>query len=131
MSFPDGAYYNYTLNENGRLVRYGSKPQDYSTDVLAGKALDFLKQADRSKPFFLYLSTRSPHDSFAAPPRYVGRFKDEPIPHTPNFNEPDMSDKPAFWRAQTPRKTPDIDNARRKEYASLLGGGRRGQGDLR
>ena len=120
VSFPDGAYYNYTLNENGTLVKYGSKPQDYSTDVLAGKALAFLKQVDTSKPFFLYLSTRAPHSGYAAAPRYVGRFKDEPIPHSPNFNEPDMSDKPAFWRALAPRKTPDIDNARRKEYASLL-----------
>lgn len=119
-SFPDGAYYNYTLNENGTLVKYGSKPQDYSTDVLAGKALDFLQRADGTKPFFLYLSTRAPHDSYAAAPRYVGRFKDAPIVHTANFNEPDMSDKPAWWQTLTPRQARDIDNARRKEYASLL-----------
>ena len=120
MTFPDGAYYDYTLNQNGALVKYGSTPQDYSTDVLAGKALAFLKQANGSKPFFLYLATRSPHSGYVAAPRYEGRFKDEPIRHSPNFNEPDMSDKPAFWRALEPRKTPDIDNARRKEYASLL-----------
>ena len=120
MSFPDGAYYNYTLNENGTLVKYGSKPQDYSTDVLAGKALDFLERADGTKPFFLYLSTRAPHDSYAAAPRYVGRFKDAPIVHTANFNEPDMSDKPRWWQALAPRQARDIDGARRKEYASLL-----------
>jgi N-acetylglucosamine-6-sulfatase len=120
VSFPDGAYYNYTLNQNGTLVKYGSKPEDYSTDVLAAKALNFLKQADATKPFFLYLATRAPHDSYTPAPRYVGRFKDEPVVHSANFNEPDMSDKPAWWRALTPRKLPDIDNARRKEYASLL-----------
>src|SRR6188768_2332708 len=119
-SFPDGAYYNYTLNENGTLVKYGSKPQDYSTDVLAGKALDFLQRADGTKPFCRYLSTRAPHDSYAAAPRYVGRFKDATIVHTANFNEPDMSDKPAWWQTLTARQARDIDNARRKEYASLL-----------
>jgi N-acetylglucosamine-6-sulfatase len=119
-SFPDGAYYNYTLNENGHLVEYGSAPKDYSTDVLARKSVDFIKRADGKTPFFLYLSTRSPHDGYQPAVRYANRFKDEPIQHTANFNEADMSDKPSFWRKLAPRKTPDIDNARRKEYASLL-----------
>ena len=26
--------FNYTLNENGRTVAYGNRPQDYLTDVL-------------------------------------------------------------------------------------------------
>jgi N-acetylglucosamine-6-sulfatase len=120
VSFPDGAYYNYTLNENGRLVEYGSEPRDYSTDVLARKSVDFIKRADGTTPFFLYLSTRSPHDGYQPAVRYADRFMDEPIVHTPSFNEPDMSDKPSWWRALAPRKTPDIDKARHKQYASLL-----------
>src|SRR5206468_1380341 len=54
-------------------------------------------------------------------PRHEGRFATEPIPHAPSFNEPDMSDKPSWWQARTPVKVPDIDNGRRKAYASLLG----------
>jgi N-acetylglucosamine-6-sulfatase len=119
-SFPDGAYYNYTLNENGKLVHYGSEPKDYSTDVLAAKTLDFINAADGTTPFFAYLATRSPHDGYQPAVRYANAFKDEPIPHTAAFNEADMSDKPSWWRALAPRKTPDIDNARRKEFASLL-----------
>jgi N-acetylglucosamine-6-sulfatase len=34
--------FNYTLNENGRLVAYGSDPQDYLTNVLGFKATDFI-----------------------------------------------------------------------------------------
>jgi len=116
----DGAYYDYTLNENGRLVRYGSTPKDYSTDVLARKSIDFIKGAKAGTPFFLYLSTFSPHDGYTPAVRYANRFKNEPIRHTASFNEADMSDKPAWWRALAPRKMPDIDNARRKQYASLL-----------
>jgi N-acetylglucosamine-6-sulfatase len=119
-AFPDGAYYNYTLNENGRLVHYGSAPRDYSTDVLARKSIDFLKRSAGGKPFFLYLSTRSPHDGYTPAVRYANRFENEPIPHSPSFNEADMSDKPAWWRKLALRKVADIDGARRKEYASLL-----------
>ena len=52
VSFPDGAYYNYTLNENGTLVHYGSTPKDYSTDVLAAKTLKFINASDGTTPFF-------------------------------------------------------------------------------
>jgi len=119
-SFPDGAYYDYTLNVNGTLVHYGSSPQDYSTDVLAAKTIKFIKQSDGTTPFFAYLATRSPHDGYQPAVRYADAFKNEPIVHTPAFNEVDMSDKPTWWRNLAPRKLPDIDNARRKQYASLL-----------
>src|SRR3954469_7670956 len=34
-------YYNYKLNVNGKLTRYGSAPRNYSTAVLTRFALDF------------------------------------------------------------------------------------------
>jgi len=119
-SFPDGAYYNYTLNENGKLVHYGSTPKDYSTDVLAAKTLKFIDASNGTTPFLAYLATRSPHDGYQPAVRYANAFKTEPIPHTAAFNEADMSDKPRWWRHLAPRKTPDIDGARRQQYASLL-----------
>jgi hypothetical protein len=30
------------MNENGRLVPHGNRPEDYLTDVLAGRANDFI-----------------------------------------------------------------------------------------
>ena len=104
VSFPDGAYYNYTLNENGTLVNYGSKPQDYSTDVLARQGAR-LPRAGRWHQAVLPLSV---HPRAARQlcrlPRYVGRFKDEPIAHTADFNEPDMSDKPRLVAGPRPRQ---------------------------
>src|SRR5215208_1933551 len=56
------AAYRFTLNENGKTVKYGSNPDDYMTDVLAGKATAFVRgTAGRGQPFFLYLATYAPH----------------------------------------------------------------------
>ena len=53
-SVPEERYYDYTLNQNGRLVHYGNRPADYSTTVLTQKAVAFLRSA--RKPFFLYFA---------------------------------------------------------------------------
>src|SRR6185295_16069695 len=47
--------YRYTLNEKSTLVKYGSGPEAYMTDVLAGKATAFVRSAaEKGQPFFLY-----------------------------------------------------------------------------
>ena len=112
-------YYNYTLNQNGTLVDYGAAPADYSTDVLRNKALGFIDR-NAGEPFFLVYAPRAPHNNWIAAPRHVGHYKSEPVVHPPNFNEVDMSDKPAWWSSQTPRKVADIDEARRKEWDTTL-----------
>ena len=42
-SVPLEKYYDYKVNENGRIVHYGSRPADYSTTVLTKQALAFLR----------------------------------------------------------------------------------------
>ena len=54
-----GKYYppndSYTINDNGKRV-----PQDgYITTLLTRKAVEFLKETDRDRPFFLYLIEKS------------------------------------------------------------------------
>ena len=45
-----GSYYSgYALNEDGRIVLYGQQPSDYSTDVLAAKATDFVARTVRHR----------------------------------------------------------------------------------
>ena len=54
----------YTLNENGNIVNYrGREPDQYQTDVLAAKAVDFIRRAESNdpQPFFLFLATSPPH----------------------------------------------------------------------
>ena len=94
--------YDYTLNENGRLIRYGSAPRDYQTDVYARKAADFVVRNAGLQPFFLSVATLAPHRDSGGPPRpaprHAGAFAQARLPRPPSFNEKRVGDKPAFVR---------------------------------
>ncbi|MBB2948545.1 arylsulfatase A-like enzyme [Actinoplanes lutulentus] len=67
--------FEYMLNENGSLVRYGSRPQDYLTDVLSVKARSFIRSsAQAGKPFAVEISTYTPHLPYPAAPRDAESF---------------------------------------------------------
>jgi N-acetylglucosamine-6-sulfatase len=101
-------FYNYTLNENGRLVTYGSDPASYQADVYSRKAVDAVRRlAPATTPFFLSVAFLAPHSgapqesddprNFATPvpaPRHRNRYATEPMPQPASFNEADVSDKP-------------------------------------
>lgn len=118
-------YYNYQLNENGTLVDYVYTPSHYLTDVLAGKALDFVTRSittARNTPFFAVVSMYAPHEPAVPAPRHYSWFPDEQAPRTPNFNEEDMSDKPVQMQnfpLLTESEIQSIDNLYRKRLRSL------------
>jgi N-acetylglucosamine-6-sulfatase len=89
---PQARYYDYLLNENGRLVRHGDGPEDYSTDVFAQKVVQFIRGS--KKPFFAYVAPMAPHVPSTPAPGDVGRFSDLAPFHPPAFNEADVTDKP-------------------------------------
>jgi arylsulfatase A-like enzyme len=109
-------FYNYTLNENGRMVTYGTGAANYQTDVYARKAVELVRRhAASTQPFFLSVAFLAPHSggprdaddpaNQATPspaPRHRNRFPSEPLPQPPSFNEADVSDKPAAIRNLTP-----------------------------
>jgi N-acetylglucosamine-6-sulfatase len=115
--------YNYTLNENGKPVAYGNKPHDYGTDVYVSKAVDFIQRSEKKgKPFFVYLAPYAPHAPYPPAPRHANLFRGLKAPHTPNYNEADVSDKPLYIRAHpllNQKKMDDIDQAYRKRLQSL------------
>jgi N-acetylglucosamine-6-sulfatase len=115
--------YNYTLNENGKEVAYGSQPKDYGTDVYVGKTLDFIQRsANGGQPFFIYLAPYAPHAPYTPAPRHANLFPDAKAPQTPNYDEADVSDKPGYIanRALLSKKQKDqIDTAYRKRLQSL------------
>jgi len=94
--------YDYTLNQNGALVRYGSAPRDYQTDVYARKAVDFVERSAGEEPFFLSVGTLAPHKDSGNPPRpaprHAGAFANAHLPRPPSFNEKHVRDKPALIR---------------------------------
>ena len=107
-------FYGYTLNENGKLVKYGRSPASYQTDVYADKAVEIVRRrADEKKPFFLWVSFLAPHVggpptpgrsalTTLPAPRHRGRFAASPMPTSPSFNEEDVSDKPGSIRTRLP-----------------------------
>ena len=119
-SVPEERYYDYSLNENGRLVHYGSRPADYSTTVLTSKALSFLRTV--REPFFLYFAPVAPHLPAIPAPEDVGRFDKLAPFHSPSVNEANISDKPwRAWhkRAISPAGLSYINDVRRRQLESL------------
>lgn len=114
--------YDYQMNENGKIVSYGSKPEDFKTDVLADRAVSFLENREKSEPFFMYLAPLAPHAPATPAPRHTGMFADLQVPRTPSFNEADVSDKSLWIREQTPlssKKIAELDEKYRKRLGSL------------
>jgi N-acetylglucosamine-6-sulfatase len=93
--------YDYTLNENGTLVSYAHKTKDYGTTVYTKKTQDFVTRAAQAgKPFFAYLAVYAPHAPATPAPPDVDLFPGAQAPRTPNYNEADVSDKPAWLQAK-------------------------------
>jgi arylsulfatase A-like enzyme len=141
-------FYHYVLNEDGTNVKHGASEEDYQTDVLTGKATDFIKKSsDDDKSFFLDVAYLAPHWEFrpgstgtvnpgdieglnspedilgnppVPAPRHVGMFEGLKAPHTPSYDEKDVSDKPGFVQSTDPmsdaqKRTIDVWYQRRIE----------------
>jgi arylsulfatase A-like enzyme len=126
--------YGFKLNENGKVRNYPRKPANYIDYVLGSKINGLLKSwAPSPKPFFLYYNPNNPHGEKGTPvwstrdpepaPQYLGQFGEIQAPRTPNFDEPNVSDKPKQIR-DLPRlsdqEIADIDRRYRGRLESLL-----------
>lgn len=118
--------FGYQLNENGRVVQYGSAARDYLTDVLARKSAELIRASARDaarRPLFMLLSPYAPHSPAVPAPRHAGAFADATAPRTASFDEAEVSDKPAWVRA-LPRIAVErqtvLDTLYRDRLASML-----------
>jgi N-acetylglucosamine-6-sulfatase len=126
-------YYNYTLNENGNTVNYGTGVGNYQTDVYARKAVSLIAaQAADPRPFFLSVAFLAPHaggprdpddpsgqGTPSPAPRHRNVFRTQPLPTPASFNEADVSDKPAAIRNRPLLTTARI-NKIRENYQQRL-----------
>lgn len=78
-----GVYYNPTLNVDGKHVSYGDSA--YISDLLTKHAIDWMKDRDKSKPFFLYLSHKAVHSPLAPAKRHLGMYKNQPYTLPPTY----------------------------------------------
>ncbi len=114
--------FNYNLNEDGKVVHYGSTPQDYLTDVIAGKGVDFINQSVRAhKPFILELATFAPHAPYTPAPRDANKFPGLKAPRTPAFDFQNVA--APRWLSHhaplTPAQVANIDTSFRKRAQAV------------
>jgi N-acetylglucosamine-6-sulfatase len=123
-------YYGYTLNRQGTVFTYGNTEAEYSTDVLATDAVNFINTSPSNQPFFLEFTPYGPHAPFTPAPRYISALpmctKTQNPPGcyrnitSPNIAEADVSDKPAWVQAQPVGTGANWNGTRRKQEKTLL-----------
>ncbi len=102
-------YTGYRLNINGALThKFGRKDRPsnraYFTNEMTKMALATIAAGDLSKPFYLALDHRAPHEDEIPPvgpqpsPSHARDFKGKAPRTPPNFNERNVSDKAAWLR---------------------------------
>jgi arylsulfatase A-like enzyme len=121
--------YDYVLNRNGNLVNYGATEAEFKQDVFSDLAVDAINRNAPGGPFFMGVMYTAPHGggpnpnphpptncgSSAKPaPRHATAFDSEPLPQPPNFNEADVSDKPAAIQGLEPISPERFQNAQRR-----------------
>jgi arylsulfatase A-like enzyme len=112
------AYYNYQLSIDGVIEVHGSTPAEYSTRVLRDYAVQVLNSAPIDTPLFLLFTPYAPHAPMIPDPADVNAFNSVPwgISFLPNYNEVNVSDKPAWVRALPLVK----DKKMQKQYENQL-----------
>jgi N-acetylglucosamine-6-sulfatase len=134
---PQGFHYMYAKGEpswdmfnwkaftkNGEIIRHTcSDDTCYQTDVFKEQALFILdRQATHyQQPFFMVVAPAAPHRPGIPSKKWKGEYTAEPFqPRTePSFNEPDVSDKPAYIRAK-PQLTETKANMEGAEWRRTL-----------
>jgi N-acetylglucosamine-6-sulfatase len=85
------------FNVNGKRVAQ----KGYITDELTDYAIDWLRQRDSDKPFFLYVSHKAVHADFVPADRHRGRYDKAVLPiRTPTVAEMDAGKLPMWLRNQ-------------------------------
>jgi N-acetylglucosamine-6-sulfatase len=103
----DNGYTRYTLAENGVIHTY-SGMQDYSTNLLANRAVSFINSTPARQPMMLFFTEYAPHDRAIPYSADLGSFASMPLWRPPAYNETDVSDKANFVK-----NLPLISTARR------------------
>jgi N-acetylglucosamine-6-sulfatase len=113
------------LFENGHM----HKVKGYITDIFTDRAIEFIKQADEDKPFFVYIGHKAIHPeakqlddgsidlkygrSFIPADRHKGRYNGKVIKRRPNYgiSKEEELTKPILKKALDIKHSPEIQNA--------------------
>jgi len=117
-----GFYYSYTMSDNGKVVQYADRAEDYSTDVVTKRALEFIRDK-QNRPFLLILSYYAPHQTYLPAPRHKDLFKTEAefsLHRPPNYYESDITDKPEWLTTMPPVEAEHVDGVYQRILRSLM-----------
>lgn len=78
-----GTYFEPKLNINGK--RHSYPKETYIADLLTEHAIDWMKNRDKSRPFFLYLSHKSVHALFQPAKRHQNVYDNMEIPYPDSY----------------------------------------------
>ena len=97
---PADYYHNFvSVGTDAGVARTYETTDTYGPALVRREAIRFLRsRAGSTRPFFLYVAPRAPHDPFTPEPQYAadsfGRWRGNPA-----VGEEDKSDKPAYVQA--------------------------------
>jgi len=91
----DADYFDNGLNCNSYVARPWDKPEyTHPTNFVVTKGIEFLRQRDPRKPFFLYLSFHRPHPPLDPPQWAFDQHMDADMPDVP------VGDWTDYWKDQ-------------------------------
>jgi arylsulfatase A-like enzyme len=94
-----GKYFWYQIRDRaGAVTQHRTGESDYSTDVIADIAVARLAEAPPDQPVFSLIAPFTPHEPNLPAPRHAGdpRCADLAPWAPPEYDEADVSDKPAY-----------------------------------
>jgi N-acetylglucosamine-6-sulfatase len=100
--------FNYGLNQDGIIARYGETPADYLTDVLSARAVRFIK-ASAGAPFAIEIATFAPHRPSTPAPRDANALPGLRAPRSPAFNAAPDANTVNWLRVLPPLSGTEID----------------------
>ena len=78
-----GPYFDPEMVCNGEKIQY----EDYTTDLITDLALDWLKERDQERPFFLMYHHKAPHRPWDPDAKHADMYEDIDIPEPTTFDD--------------------------------------------
>ena len=112
-----GGYVDRYFNVDGTVRR----TTGYYTQAMGNYATSFLQsfESEDDAPWLLYLAPQAPHSGWVPEAKYASA----PVPpavHPPNWNEQDVSDKPAPVRTRAPVSEGSYESVRTQMLRTLM-----------
>lgn len=109
--------FNYKLNINGKVdATYRHR---FFGDTLSDMAVSTLKTMPTNKPYFMTIRPFTPHHPYTFPKRMANKYTGIKYPHSPNFNERNVSDKTGHYPLFGPQKIAEFNHIYRNRVRGM------------